>query len=100
MVAAAPQGRGALIERKAMTEREAVTASGARCQARPAAARHGWREDVLCASNANTSVSFRGVHVPVCRMHEAAFARWGSEAEAKAASLWAWSADPSLALLE
>ena len=84
-----------------MTEREAaVEASGARCQARPAAARHGWREDVLCASNANTTVCFHGVHMPVCRMHEAAFARWGSEAEAKAASLWAWTPDPALARVE
>jgi len=61
-----------------------------RCQARPAAARRGFREDVLCASNANTSVCFHGMHMPVCRMHEAAFARWGSEAEAKAAELWDW----------
>ncbi len=83
-----------------MTEREAVESSGVRCQARPAAARHGWREDVLCASQANTSVCFRGVDMPVCRMHEAAFARWGGEAEAKATSLWAWSPDPAPARVE
>jgi hypothetical protein len=83
-----------------MTEGGAAEGSGARCQARPAAARHGWREDVLCASSANTSVSFHGVRVPVCRMHEAAFARWGLEAERKAAELWAWPASASLAHVE
>ncbi len=83
-----------------MTEREAVEPTGTRCQARPAAARHGWREDVLCASLANTFVCFHGVRMPVCRMHEAAFGRWGGEAEAKAATLWAWSADPTLARVE
>jgi hypothetical protein len=61
-----------------------------RCQARPAAARRGFREDVLCASNANTYVEFRSGRVAVCRMHEATYARWGAEAEAKAAELWAW----------
>jgi hypothetical protein len=61
-----------------------------RCQARPAAARRGFREDVLCASNANTYVEFRNARVAVCRMHEATYARWGEEAEAKAAELWDW----------
>jgi hypothetical protein len=61
-----------------------------RCQARPAAARRGFREDVLCASNANTHVRFRDGDVAVCRMHEATYGRWGDEAEAKAAELWEW----------
>ena len=61
-----------------------------RCQARPAAARRGFREDVLCASNANTYVEFRNGRVAVCRMHEATYGRWGDEAEAKAAELWDW----------
>ena len=61
-----------------------------RCQARPAAARRGFREDVLCASNANTYVEFRNAVVAVCRMHEATYLRWGEEADAKAAELWDW----------
>ena len=82
-----------------MTEREAVEVSGARCQARPlCAARVAGGRAVR--EHANTSVCFHGVHMPVCRMHEAAFAPWGSEAEAKAASLWAWSPDPTLARVE
>ncbi len=60
------------------------------CQAQPAAARRGFREDVLCASLANTTVQFHGRDVAVCRMHEATYARWGDEAEAKAAELWEW----------
>jgi hypothetical protein len=60
------------------------------CQARPAAARRGFREDVLCASLANTTVRFHGRDVAVCRMHEATYGRWGSEAEAKASELWEW----------
>jgi hypothetical protein len=60
------------------------------CQARPAAARRGFREDALCASLSNTSVRFRERDVPVCRMHEATYARWGDEAEAKAEELWEW----------
>jgi hypothetical protein len=61
-----------------------------RCQARPAAARRGFREDVLCASNANTHVEFRNARVAVCRMHEATYGRWGDDAETKAAELWDW----------
>jgi hypothetical protein len=61
-----------------------------RCQARPIAARIGFREDMLCASMAKTTVIFRGAEVPVCRMHEKAYARWGVDAEGKAASLWGW----------
>jgi hypothetical protein len=46
-----------------------------RCQARPAAARRGFREDVLCASMANTVVRFRGRDVPVCEIHARTFNR-------------------------
>jgi hypothetical protein len=60
------------------------------CQARPAAARRGFREDVLCASLANTTVRFHGRDVPVCRMHEATYGRWGADAEQKANELWEW----------
>jgi hypothetical protein len=63
-----------------------------RCQARPAAARRGFREDVLCASNANTTVQFRDQPVAVCRMHEATYKRWGDAAEENAAELWEWRA--------
>ena len=63
-----------------------------RCQARPAAARRGFREDVLCASNANTVVEFHDHLVAVCRMHEATYKRWGKDAEENAAELWEWPA--------
>jgi hypothetical protein len=63
-----------------------------RCQARPAAARRGFREDVLCASYANTTVEFRDQLVAVCRMHEATYKRWGTHAECNAAELWEWPA--------
>jgi hypothetical protein len=63
-----------------------------RCQARPAAARRGFREDVLCASHANTTVEFRDQLVAVCRMHEATYKRWGKDAECNAAELWEWPA--------
>jgi hypothetical protein len=63
-----------------------------RCQARPAAARRGFREDVLCASYANTTVEFRNQLVAVCRMHEATYKRWGKDAECNAAELWEWPA--------
>jgi hypothetical protein len=61
-----------------------------RCQARPAAARRGFREDVLCASNANTAVEFRDQRIAVCRMHEATYKRWGDQAEENAQQLWEW----------
>jgi hypothetical protein len=64
-----------------------------RCQARPAAARRGFREDVLCASLANTAVPYRDGEMVVCRMHEATYARWGDSAEANAAELWKWPAE-------
>jgi hypothetical protein len=63
-----------------------------RCQARPAAARRGFREDVLCASNANTVVEFHGQLIGVCRMHEATYKRWGKDAEANAVEIWEWPA--------
>jgi hypothetical protein len=73
-----------------MAEREAVESPGSRCQARPAAARRGWREDPLCASHANTSVRFHGVDMPVCGIHAQTYLRWGSEAERNAVELWGW----------
>jgi hypothetical protein len=62
-----------------------------RCQARPASTRFGWREDVLCASRASTTVTWRGQEIPVCRMHEAAYARWGDDGERLAEERWGWS---------
>jgi hypothetical protein len=62
-----------------------------RCRARPKAARPGYRTDMLCASEANTLVVFQGSKVPVCRMHERMYARWGDRAEANARLLWGWS---------
>jgi hypothetical protein len=64
------------------------------CQAIPSAARRGWREDLLCASRAKTVVEFAGREVPVCRMHEATYLRWGSDAEEKAIELWGWTRRP------
>jgi hypothetical protein len=67
-----------------MAADEAVDQPREMCQARPAAVRHGWREDPLCASRANTTVRFHGREVPVCRMHSAMYERWGENAEANA----------------
>jgi hypothetical protein len=64
-----------------------------RCQARPKAARPDYRADMLCASCACTVVSFRGAEIPVCRIHEKKYARWGATAEEQAMLLWDW--DPS-----
>jgi hypothetical protein len=64
--------------------------SALRCQARPRAARAGYRDDMLCASLANTLVSFRGIRVPVCRIHERMFGRWADDAERNAELLWVW----------
>jgi hypothetical protein len=61
-----------------------------RCQARPTAARPAFRADMLCASNANAAVRFGAVLIPVCRMHEATYARWGRDAEAFARERWRW----------
>jgi hypothetical protein len=63
------------------------------CQAVPSAARRGWREDALCASIAKTEVEFCDQLVPVCRMHEATYARWGDTAERNAIELWRWVCD-------
>jgi hypothetical protein len=45
---------------------------------------------MLCASNANAAVRFGAVLIPVCRMHEATFARWGRDADANAHARWGW----------
>jgi hypothetical protein len=37
-------------------------------------------------------VSFHGRDVPVCRMHEASYARWGDDAELNAVARWDWVA--------
>ena len=63
-----------------------------RCQARPAVARFGFREDALCASAANTVVRFRTREMPVCGMHRAMYERWGDLAEQHAESAWMWFA--------
>ena len=65
------------------------------CQAIPSVARRGWRPDVLCASTANSEVSFCGRLVAVCRIHRETYMRWGSDAERKAAELWDWHAPPA-----
>jgi hypothetical protein len=67
-----------------------------RCQAQPRAARPGYREDMLCASSANTVVLFHGVEMPVCRIHDAKYARWGTDAEAQAVLQWGWTAPDAL----
>lgn len=60
------------------------------CQARPRAGRRWAREDLLCASAANSVVIHCGVEIPVCRIHGKAYARSGVEAAGNAASLWGW----------
>jgi hypothetical protein len=60
------------------------------CQARPAASRHGWRDDDLCASMASMIVAFRGVEITVCQIHEKTYARWGADARGNAALLRGW----------
>jgi hypothetical protein len=74
-----------------MPDADAVRTSDSRCQARPRAARPAYREDMLCASSASTVVCFHGVEMPVCRIHDAKYARWGGDAEAQAALHWAWT---------
>ena len=74
-----------------MADGEALGETRVRCQACPAAARRGWREDRLCASYANTHVSFHGIKMPVCAIHKAAFTRWGTSAHANAEALSGWS---------
>jgi hypothetical protein len=72
----------------------ASTASSAafRCQAQPSAARPGYRDDMRCASMANSVVRFEAVNIPVCRIHEATFARWGTAGAANARARWGWGA--------
>ena len=74
-----------------MPDADAVRISLSRCQARPRAARPAYREDMLCASSASTVVRFHGVEMPVCRIHDAKYARWGGDAEAQAVLQWAWT---------
>jgi hypothetical protein len=62
------------------------------CHAIPSVARRGWRTDLLCASVANTHVTFHGRRVPVCRIHREVYARWGADAEQRAIELWNWRA--------
>jgi hypothetical protein len=45
---------------------------------------------MLCASVANTLVTFRGFSVPVCRIHERMFGRWAADAERNAELFWGW----------
>jgi hypothetical protein len=74
-----------------MPDADADRSAPTRCQARPRAARPAYREDMLCASLASTVVRFHGVEVPVCRIHDAKYARWGADAEAQAELQWAWT---------
>jgi hypothetical protein len=67
-----------------------IARTASRCQARPLAARPGYREDMLCASEANSVVRYADVDVPVCKMHEATYARWGVSAWANASERWGW----------
>ena len=61
-----------------------------RCLARPAAARRGFRDDLLCASVTRTTVEFEGETVPLCGIHLKMYLRWGSDAAQQARELWAW----------
>jgi hypothetical protein len=63
------------------------------CQAQPLAGRRWDRDDLLCASAANSFVLHRGVQMPVCRIHGKTYARWGTDAEWKGAYLWAWESE-------
>jgi hypothetical protein len=49
---------------------------------------------MLCASSASTVVEHRGRQVPVCRIHEAKYARWGDAAAAHAETQWGWETEP------
>ena len=50
---------------------------------------------MLCASSASTVVCFHGSEVPVCRIHDAKFARWGDDAEVEAVLQWGWEPPPA-----
>jgi hypothetical protein len=66
----------------------------AMCEAIPAASRHGWREDVGCASRSNVAVTVGDSLHYVCRMHETALerarARGGADAVAELVRKWGW----------
>jgi hypothetical protein len=49
---------------------------------------------MLCASTACTVVAFHGGSVPVCRIHEAKYERWGARAEEHAEAEWGWAPPP------
>ena len=76
-----------------------VESSAPRCQARPRAARVGYREDMLCGTATSMSVVFAGECVPVCRIHLAVYLRWGAIGEAEAAGHWGWVSEPDAAPL-
>jgi hypothetical protein len=39
----------------------------------------------------------RGSEVPVCRIHEKAYTRWGADAEGQATCQWGWAGVHALA---
>jgi hypothetical protein len=45
---------------------------------------------MLCASLANSTVTYKGAEMPVCRMHKIMYDRWGEQAEEQAALHWFW----------
>ena len=69
---------------------DATDDADARCQARPAAARRGFRDDPLCASVTRATVEFEGETVPLCGIHLKMYVRWGTDAAEQARQLWAW----------
>ena len=90
MVPRALGGPGARPGGMMMAADQAVDAPREMCQAQPEAARHGWRDDALCANGAHATVRFRRRDVPVCRMHHKTYAHWGDDAEANAQRFWGW----------
>jgi hypothetical protein len=75
-----------------VTTPEAIAEAALRCQARPKAARPGFRDDMLCANAGNSVVHFEALDVPVCKLHEATFTRWGLDADDLARTRWGWGA--------
>jgi hypothetical protein len=71
-------------------EPSATPDDAARCQARPLVVLRGFRTDLLCASLTSGAVAFLGGEVPVCRIHEKMYLRWGAGAEASAREAWGW----------
>ncbi|HEV7566645.1 MAG TPA: hypothetical protein VGO31_11865 [Microbacteriaceae bacterium] len=57
------------------------------------AGRRWARDDLLCASAADSFVIHGGVEMPVCGIHRKTHARWGADAVWKAAYLWAWESE-------